>query len=250
MNIVIKGNKMKFGKTDTVLPRYINIKNKVTELRVKKRFLSLQYFDQYNKLINGLDIDKKIFDKVVDEINSIEDEIDNLLGLRINNPSKDITSLQEELSMLDKQDEAIMKKSVFDSKVGNTLAKNFRRKLVIENELKEIGDSRYNGFNEFVKVDGYAKAYVLKESTPKKSSVKKLSTDQKVEIKDNIKDLLKNVYRFKDRTECLSKQRTKAFYMSKEDILIEIEKNETLKKLMPSNYKKLTKDKLCEFFFE
>lgn len=249
MNIVIKGNKMKSGKSETVLPRYVNIKNKITDLREKKRSLSRKYFDTYNRLINGLDIDKRLFDKVVDDINDIEDEIETLIGLRTNKPSVDTTALEEELSRLDTQDANILKKSVFDTKVGNTLARNFRRKVVIYNELKEISESRYNGFNEYMKVDGYAKAAV-KEKTPKQSSVKKLSVDQKVEIMDNIKDLLKNVYRFKDKGECLSKQRSKAFYMSKEEILQEIENNENLKKLMPSNYKKLTKDKLCEFFFE
>lgn len=245
MNIVIKGNKM---NNETVLPRYVNIKNKIAELRGKKRILSRQYFDTYNRLINGLDIDKKAFDKVVDDINDIEDEIEILIGLRTNRPTEDTTALKEELSRLDLQDEQILKKSVYDSKVGSTLARNFKRKVSIHNELKEITESRYNDFIEYMRVDGYAKAYI--KSPAKPSSVKKLSVDQKVEIKYNIKDLLKNVYKFKDKTECLSKQRSKAFYMSKEDILQEIEKNENLKKLMPSNYKKLTKDKLCEFFFQ
>lgn len=90
----------------------------------------------------------------------------------------------------------------------------------------------------------------VKEVKEEKNKPKKL-TDKNVKvIKKNIKDLVKDKFKAKTNEECKSKQRTKPYFMKKDEILEIIEKNPELKKLLPANYKTLDKDNLCKYIFD
>lgn len=243
---------MKHGKEEFVLPKYINVSKEIEELQTKKRDLSKTYFNYYNSILNGEAIDQAKFDDIVVKINSIEDTIEALIGKRkrTGDDQKMVSSINEQLRNLAQSDLDVLERSPFDKEVGLTIAKNFKKRLVLLNELSNI---KYREFADYVKGEGYASPKKIKkdiQSNIQPKVKKHLSPKEVVDIKDNIKELLKKVYKFKDKGECISKQRSKAFYTSKEDILKEVEKNDSLKKLMPANYKALSKEKLCEFFYD
>lgn len=251
MEIHIKGNRLKHGKEEIVLPKYVNINLKINELLKTKRELSIDYFNNYNSILNGEEVDQSKFDSIVSKINALEDEIEDLIGKRkrIGEDQKAVNNIHDQLHALKQSDIDALQKSSFDNEVGRTIAKNFKKRLALYNDLNGI---KYREFTDFVKGTGYAssKKTPEKKIKPKPKTKTQLSPKEVVEIKDNIKELLKKVYKFKDKGECVSKQRSKEFYTSKEDILKEVEKNDNLKKLMPANYKNLSKEKLCEYFFD
>ena len=76
---------------------------------------------------------------------------------------------------------------------------------------------------------------------PKAKKVRKPDID---EIKARVKPKLASLFKFKSGKECLS--RTKTLFMSRDDIIKIIESHDDLKKNMPTNFKKLTKEALCE----
>ena len=71
----------------------------------------------------------------------------------------------------------------------------------------------------------------------------KVKKDRKPDI-DEIKKRVKSLFKFKSGKECLS--RAKAMFMSRDDIIKVIESHDDLKNYMPPNFKKLTKEALCE----
>ena len=79
---------------------------------------------------------------------------------------------------------------------------------------------------------------------------KRLSDKNIVVIKKNIKDLVREKFKAKTFEECKSKQRSKTYFMKKEEILDLIDKNPEMKKLLPDNYKTLDKDNLCKYIFD
>lgn len=92
------------------------------------------------------------------------------------------------------------------------------------------------------------------QKTGKKGRQPKQKTDTQIKdididaIKARVKDILKTKFKFQDKKQCLS--RAKATFMSKDDIIGVIENDADLKKIMPSNYKKMNKEGLCEYLFD
>lgn len=217
-------------KSAARLSKYAHVPTRISQLRVAKSKLSKQYWAMYDDFVTyKKDIDKSIFNKIVQEIREIETEIDRLVEiLRPTDHTIDIDNNHTQ--------EAVTAKAF----------------IAKRSEVKEdVSDwkSYWVPVEHDDKVE--TQVQVLKESTPpkKKPRVKnKLSKETTQVITSNIKELLSD-FAFKTKTECVSKQRTKPYYASKEEILEKIESNPELKKLMPTNYKKLTKDKLCEVFF-
>lgn len=78
---------------------------------------------------------------------------------------------------------------------------------------------------------------------------KKVSSKELVSIKNNVKLLLAEKFKFKSKDECLSQKRTQPYYMSKPELIDEIENNEEIKSLLPPKYSKLSKEKICDYLF-
>lgn len=93
---------------------------------------------------------------------------------------------------------------------------------------------------------------VAKQGTRGRKS--KQNTDNQIKdididaIKARVKDILKAKFKFQDKKQCLS--RTKANFMSKDEIIGIIDNDDDLKKIMPPNYKKMNKEGLCEYLFD
>jgi hypothetical protein len=75
---------------------------------------------------------------------------------------------------------------------------------------------------------------------------KKLSPQQKEQIALNTKNMLLDKFKFQNKEECISKAKSKEYYMSKDELIKIIDDNPDIKLIMPSNYKSLTKEKICE----
>lgn len=249
MQIFIKGNKLKYDKKEVVLPKYVKISDEMNELQAKRRILTRKYFDYYNSLLNSEQVDQIKFDELVMEIHDLEDAIENLTDntKRRGEEQDMIANIRDELYQLQQSDKDVLQKSKFDINQGKVIAKNFKKKVNLYNQLSNIHT------NDIVKYIKYVKS-TKKPSEPTpvvlQPKPKVLTNKEVTDIKKNITELLKRIYMFKDKQECISKQRSKPFFTSKEEILKEIEKNDELKKLMPSNYKTFTKEKLCDFFFD
>lgn len=91
---------------------------------------------------------------------------------------------------------------------------------------------------------------VKTKTIEKKSKASKLTDDQKGQIYSNIKHILKDKFKFGSTAECISKAKSKPYFMSKEEILKIIESNPEIKIAMPPNYKTLNKDELCSYLSE
>lgn len=76
---------------------------------------------------------------------------------------------------------------------------------------------------------------------PKVKQVRKPDIDK---IKERVKPKLASLFKFKSAKECLS--RAKTMFMSRDDIIKIIESHDDLKNTMPPNFKKLSKEALCE----
>lgn len=101
---------------------------------------------------------------------------------------------------------------------------------------------------------------VLKISNPpkkkhdlpeKKTKHSRVLTPEKFDkVKESIKKLLKDNFRFTNAEECTSAKRSQKYYTSKTEILDVIERVPEVKKLMPAKYKSLNKEDLCKSIFE
>lgn len=79
------------------------------------------------------------------------------------------------------------------------------------------------------------------EAPPKARKGRKVDID---DVKKRVKPKLAALFKFKNAKECLS--RAKTMFMSRDDIIKTIESHDDLKNNMPTNFKKLTKEALCE----
>jgi len=126
----------------------------------------------------------------------------------------------------------------------------------IDEELIKIKDRNYlvleiptvekKTGNDIMPIDQKKKRAVKKVEEKKKAVFKKVSPRQMEMIKDNVRKLLKEKFKFSNKEECVSKARSKPFYMTQKEILEEIENNADIKNEMPYNYKKMSKEELCE----
>lgn len=255
------GTLMKCGRNTISLPVYKNIEHEISSLKRTRRELAKEYFTLHAAVLDERRIDSSLFDKLAKDIIAADKKIDDLLAAKYSKDDGELDALQQEHEeMLAKESELLQRKSPHSRTLGRTIARHFKRKIDLHDALEE---QKRKGFNEFVR-EGHGS--VVKEEEDEEDAKDKpvqkerkkvvqkrskvLTEEQASNVKKTIKDLLKEVYKFKDSEECRSRQRSKAYYMTKEEILQEIEKNQDLKKLMPSNYKNLTKEKLCEHFYK
>jgi hypothetical protein len=98
------------------------------------------------------------------------------------------------------------------------------------------------------KVDKKPKAEKTEKKEAKSPVAKIVITPQQInQIKTNVRKLLQEKFRFSNKEECASLKRSQAYYMTKEDIIATIEDTPDIKAIMPSNYKSLKKEQICEY---
>ena len=239
-----------------ISPKYTNVGKTLDILQKRKRSLAMEYYDMYDQLVHdSAKVKPADLNKVAESIHSLQKEIDQLVDfktLQQHHSSSKQDSIANSLAEIQRMEDDIYKQAMPVMHAAS-LASMFKEKLRLHKELKA---SRFDDLvtDEFIvdssrtdEVD--APEDIKPPLKNKKKTTKKLTNVQVENVSKTIKSLIASKYRFKTQEECLSKQRTKDFYASKEQIISIVDSTPELKKLMPANYKKLTKDKLCEVFF-
>lgn len=221
-------------KLSKSLSTFSYVPRKIEQMREKKTRLARAYWDMYDDFITyGKPIDKTEFDSTVNELHTLETQIDVL-------------------------EERLRPKHVSSHDDDELNSQISRAELFVKQRANRNPEEVFIWENAWIREKmGSPKTKETRPTTPppppKKKQINKkkpkLSEDTKEEITHNIKALLAKNFAFKDKAQCVSKQRSQSYYASKEEIIEKIEKDPELKRRLPSNYKKLTKDKLCELFF-
>jgi hypothetical protein len=142
----------------------------------------------------------------------------------------------------------------------NDIVKMIKKNLNYHSELDDLYLTRFLIVENGTAMDAIDDASPKEEkSKPKKgkraapapqpqANTSQIRVIDNQELKKRIKDTIKAKFKFEDKQQCLS--RAKAHFMSKDEIVKIIENDDYLKSIMPSNFKKLSKEVLCEHLFE
>jgi len=265
--INILKNKKKLKKLDYDYLQYRILYNLNTENEINK----------YNKLVDELrGIDNEIKDLIECYILINKD---NKIKIDFN------TSYYKKLKQEQKglYDKIINENSELNNK------NNIDNYIKLKNEQFEITDTNKNSpklkqvFSNNIDYIIVNLPEIIKESTKKKKSVKKekklkekilLTDDEK--LREQNKKLIKKInnklqkidkekintiekkildkifkdFNFKDEKECGSRSSSADYFIKKPDLVKIIKKYPEVEKLMPSNYNKLSKDKICKELFQ
>jgi hypothetical protein len=247
---VTSQGRMKINGTQVPFPNgydALTVINDLEQLRLSK----LRVYKEMIERIKDGDIKSgKEYEKVVGEIRAIDNDIlKTIESLNIN--KSDYTARVRGINDSLLKNTAEIKRLEDKQRKFHVLEKDVKDIVKLKKQNKTLWDEKktlfVHTFVEAAKPASAAKhASAAKLASPK---TKKQAPEVQVEeIKARVKDLLKRTFQYRNKQECLS--RTKSLFMSKEQIIEAIEKQEDLKKLLPSNYKKLSKDALCEQLFE
>jgi hypothetical protein len=253
-----------------------NVFEDIKEITQKKIELSKKYFDLYNDILystNPKDLASE-YDNIIVQLTNIDITLDrlhqyyevinrmkydNIIGITKN--KNDILLLQHK-TLIDSN--ATDKNTVVKLlKLYTEINKN-TEKLLEDNKNIDHIDYYIVSLPEFnvknkkqiiqeplkQKAEEKEKSPVIIPIESKKINVnKKITPKQLISIKDNVKLLMADKFKFKSKEECFSQKRTQPYYMSKPELIEEIEKNESIKALMPPKYTKLPKEKICDYLF-
>jgi hypothetical protein len=242
-NILIKDGKLYIDKYEIQMPKIVYVKERISEIESEKKAILLKVFLLQQKILNAKNpkLFQNEYNAYIMKIVAYDDEHDMLnryfqkINEDINTGKKDKAHISYNSSKLYQELQADIH---YDGQKVKKLVKHFLDKL--ENNGK---DQEYNMIDYYITELPIIKLKKeAKEPEPKKD-IKKLTNIQKNIIKDNIKNLLK----FKSKAECVSKAKSKAFYMSKEEIIKLIDSTPELKAIVPENYKTLNKEQLCSY---
>lgn len=243
-SVVFKGNKIQCGSSSVKLPSYEYVHNLVRDNEKKRQSLILKYLDKVDAFVRGGKKDVLAdLDPLVKEIQGYDSKITDYKQQYIEASSTNENELyQAIMESLQASKEEGNKVSTYDAMAAKKMLDAHRHRRELFSNWKQVRAS----WNDKVMVA--ADKVVVPVPKPVSPKVKgKLTQEDKIELKEKIKHKMLAVFKFKNLEECQSKARSKPFYQSKEEILKLIQENENLKKLMPANFKSLTKEELCKY---
>jgi hypothetical protein len=262
-----------------------NVFEEIKESTLKKTELSKNYFDLYNDILYSSTPHKleKEYNNISIELSNIDIKLDRLHQYYeiINKIKYDniIGITKKTINILSAKRATLINSGVIDKKTSSKLVKLYleikknTEKLLEDNKNIDHIDYYIVSLPEFnvknnnkkieeepiKKIKETEPIKKIKEKLPIKKSKenvlvssnenKKVSSKELVSIKNNVKLLLAEKFKFKSKEECLSQKRTQPYYMSKPELIDEIENNEEIKSLLPSKYSKLSKEKICDYLF-
>ena len=239
---VFKGKKMQ-------PPLIRSCSKKIAELEVERHQLLKKYFALYEQVLNSATPDKfkTSYDKLLDNIEAIDNSI------------KELTAY---LTLVNDEKEMQKKKVQNDIDAHNTYLKQLANVLTNPDIVQEYVktskkiERSYKLLHEIdsLPIDGLYEAAAPTAPAAPVAPVapiapKKLRKDQTETITHNIKNKLLSNFKFKTHAECSSAKRTAEYFMTKDDIIKQIQNEPELLAHMPKGYKSLSKDKLCEYLF-
>ena len=254
-------------------PKVKNIFDEINDHIIKKKELSIKYHNIYNNILysdNPKSLQKD-YDNIINQLEIVDKNINKLneyyelingknYDIFIGNIVKENKTLllkQSELLNINNSDKSSIIKMV---KLYNEIFKNVEMLEDAEKKINKIDFyiislPEFNVKNKKEKVQTPQKMEKEKEELielelkPKQVSKPnlKVTPQQILSIKSNVKKLIAEKFKFKSKDECISQKHKQSYYMSKPELIDEIEKNKEIKALLPSNYQKLSKEKICEY---
>ena len=240
-------------------PVMVNIYTKLDELREEKTELYKQYHNLYDLILKSENPNtfKKEYDNIIDKINDIEkSENSILLYHKTANENSEVFRLADSVEQLKLDREAIFEQN----KEAVVISKEDIEQIMTINAKIADMQKKLSQNKNSAKIDYYLstlpvierKGKEKKQTEEKKSSkpkYKSVNDAQAEEIKSNVKSLIRKTFKFTSFEECASQKRSLKTFMSKDQILTEIDKNDRIKNGLPLGYKKFKKNELCKAIF-
>ena len=216
-----------------VPPVVINVDDKLDEYKKKLYGEYRQYNDIYYDILNSDTPNEAEYTSIVERIRRLEKNMNTLTEYlyTVNDDTKLSNTIEEESAIRKEKETEV--------------------EAILENR-KKLSELRVDISKEKAKVE--IRYYIEKapEITERgvRRSRKTVSTAQVQTIRSNVKNLIREKFKFTSLEECISKRSTQPYYMSKPDIIKEIDRSNVIKTKMPSGYKRLSKDDLCRALFD
>ena len=223
-NVFEKIDELKQSRTELLL-KYRNIQDKM--------FYTVGNKTEYNKIIK----DVAELDNLIEELQEYYEKV---------NEEIPHTKLDKHVLDLNRTYKLLKSKTHYDKKTIKDYISKLKKKedLIEDYAPQKIID--YFVVEQPVIMD-LTEEYVMPKKITKKPT--QLNKGQAELIKDRIKELLEEKFKFKNKEECMSARRSMPYYTSKENLIKTIEVDDTLRSIMPKNYKSLNKEKICEQLF-
>lgn len=261
-SIIIRDGLLIFGKIKMQPPVIVNVFEDYKNLKDSLTKLNTEIYILQERIIHSKNPKayKDMYESKLIEMKNIEADIETLKQYYSQVNSLAPSALAEDLNkVLDKEVHSYEKlhEDIMNDYLNNTELKSYVKNYNLKYKLAQ--DIELDGQRPYV--DFYIKKlpHIVKTSPKKPTTTedeeelepqtnkKKLSPIQKDKIKSNIKELLRQKFKFRSMEECVSKAKTKPWFMSKDELIKVIENNPEIKITMPKNYKTLKKEEICKF---
>ena len=155
---------------------------------------------------------------------------------------KRIESLKHDIKRKDKITYFILDDTIYDNS-NNYEYPEIEEEIIPTLETQEVKNKKHEKSSNEKK----GKKTIDKIEKAKEKEAVSISKEKMINIREKAKDRMKSVFKFNNKQECIS--RAKAVFMSKEQIINEIEKYPELKELFPAKFKSMTKEDICSILF-
>jgi len=273
--IIYKNGIIKINDQFIKPPKLKNIFEDIKESHEIKSKLLIEYYNLYSNIIYSKDPNqyKNKYNTIIEQIQQLDNKIKSLKEyyklINIENNSVLLNTKIQYDNVLEKQNniKTEIENDIYFEEVNlKKLSKYYIKSIILGNKLQEnkynnidyyiISLPKFNvNINETIEKEEKSKKIIeekpkeIIEEKAKETKPSNLSSKEINNIKTNIKQLISQKFKFRSMDECISSKRSQLYYMSKENIIKEIQDNPELRKLMPSNYRTLSKEKICEYLY-
>lgn len=258
IKINFQNNRLTCGKSTVTIPTYSSIDHDVNDLKRQKQMLCRSYIELFEAIIDEKSNNVKELENLIENIQSLDGRYYTIMQEYDKMKTTNEVLLDKLKDTLHESKNIYSSTSAYDPSLKSKLYKLHKEAMGLQQKLQASIDHLPGYYAKLKTKDSVPtvndkandkatnKEAVKKKVLEKKPPSPHLSMEKVDEIKSKIKDLLKSKFKPKTLQECTSRQHSKAFYMSKEDLIKQIEATPEIKKLMPANYKTLSKEKICE----
>lgn len=243
-----------------------NLQDSIREKSMIQDYLT----NKTNKNITELTLNKRVIENYYNYISDIVTKLPSIDGSSDtgNEPMKVSQKKDPKMSKIDHKAKKILQANQsqeFDSKTYKKKMTKFLFNTIDECTSSKRSKDSYMSREDIIEIinkdpDLQKKLGKMYKTLSKKELCSKLletsnipnqpETTQ-VPINNNIEDnkpeeqRTQTTFPFKSKSECESSKRSKLYYMSREDIMKQIDNNNELKTKLGNNYRKLSKEELC-----
>lgn len=235
-------------------PKLVNFSERINELRWNRIECYKEYHTLYDNILKesseaGIAELKKRYLAIVNNINQIEKKISEVRLLQHGVQTQFNTDLERQHA---KKQNLISRLNEYRRE---DRAKNFyQTQKKLEKKFKEIYLLEMSASIDYY-IEKLPIIELINDSKSEKNGnvnqtkpVKKyqyITPEEAIEIKESVKKLVRNTFKFKNLEQCLSNRRLTEYWMSRKDILKSINDDKKMKLLMPQGFNSMKRDQLC-----